>query len=122
VIAGEQKAILAQQRTMSLRVAGRRHDHESRCQLPRPRAIQNHFGIQLRRQLVPVNDVPGVEMSGVSVGVGHVVAVRQEDVRNAARAARRTSASRSASCRWEPAKEAPPKCLHPDRITLFQFA
>jgi hypothetical protein len=76
VVAGEEEALLEEQNTVSLGVARRRDGDKARCQHPRPLAIENDFGTWLRRQLLPMNDAPAMEMLGVALGIGHVVSMR----------------------------------------------
>src|SRR5438105_4483989 len=68
-----------------LAVARRRDGEESRCQLPRPIAVENDFRTWLRRQFISVNDAAALEMLGIALGIGHVISVRQEDVGDAAK-------------------------------------
>ena len=84
MVAGEQEAVLEEQDAVARRVARRRDGEEVGGQLPRPLAVEDHFRTGLRRQFVAVDDAAARKVLGVPLGVGHVVAVRQEDVGDAA--------------------------------------
>ena len=45
-------------------------------------SLQHHLGVGLRGQLGPMDEPPAAEMPGVACRVGHVVAMRQKDVRD----------------------------------------
>ncbi len=68
VVPGEEEAVLEQQYAVPLRVAGRRHGEEVGGQLPRSVAVENDFRTGLRRQLVPVDDAPALEVFGEAHG------------------------------------------------------
>src|SRR5262249_39827568 len=84
MVAGEEEALLEEQRTVSPGVARREDGENAGSQLPRSLAVENDLRIGLRREFLPMNDAAAAEMLGVPPGVGHVVTVRQEDVGDAA--------------------------------------
>src|SRR5437867_11825464 len=80
MVAGEQITVLEQQDAVTLGVPWRRDGQEVGSQLPRPLALENDFRTGLRRQFISMNDAAAAKMLGVTLGIGHVVSVRQEDV------------------------------------------
>ena len=73
-----------EQHDVPARVARRRDGEETGRQFDRIAAVEDPLGIGLRSQFQPVDDALRVEARGVLIGVGHVIAMRQEDMPDAA--------------------------------------
>ncbi len=53
---------------------------KTRSQFPGPFPIKDDFRAGLRRQFIAVNDAAAAEMFRITLGVGNIVAVGQENV------------------------------------------
>ena len=84
MIAGEEIAVVDEQAAVAARVSRRRdRDHAGRERL-RFVAVEDDLGVGLGVELGAMDVAPAAEMGGVSVGVGDVVAMREEDAGDAA--------------------------------------
>src|SRR5579864_1370369 len=71
---------------MAARVAGSGNGKEAGSEFDRIGTVDHHLRARLRRQFLAMDDAAARKTGGVFIGLGYVVAVRQEDVRDSAHA------------------------------------
>jgi ribosome-binding protein aMBF1 (putative translation factor) len=84
VIAGKQESLLRQQYAVSAGVARRGNREKVRVEFNRLKTIEDALRIRLRRKFQPVDDSLGSKARRIPRGIGDIVAVRQENVAEAA--------------------------------------
>src|SRR5919201_2604378 len=84
MVSGEQETALVEQHTMATGVPGGWDDHKLGRQFHGLGAIEHELGMGLRRQLGPMDDPLAPELLSILMRLGDVIAMRQEDVADAA--------------------------------------